>query len=88
MSENKTKTKKVNPLSEGAINALKAISKGPATAVDLKAKGLENLNSAHLTALAKRGYVETEEVEIEVPAIIKRKVKRYTITEKGIKELG
>ena len=82
------KTKKVNPLSEGAINALKAISEGPATAADLKAKGLENLNSAHLTALAKRGYVDTEEVEIEVPAIVKRKVKRYTINEKGLKELG
>ena len=75
---------KVNKLSEGASKVLEALKEvGTATAMELKEKGLEKLNSAHLVALSNRGLVVSEDVIIEVPTVVKRKVKAYTITEKG-----
>ena len=75
---------KVNKLSEGASKTLEMLKEvGTATALELKEKGLENLNSAHLVALSNRGLVESKDVEVEVQTIVKRKVKAYTITEKG-----
>lgn len=72
-------------LSAGAVDALKALAvKGTATAKDLKDAGLENLNSAHLTALVNRGYVESHDVEVEVVTVVKRKVKAYTVTNAGL----
>lgn len=76
--------KKIKSLSPGALRALKMIQEAKvATARDLKELGFEGLNSAHLKALENRGLVEAEDVEMEVVQIVKRKVKRYTITEVG-----
>jgi predicted nucleic acid-binding protein len=44
---------------------------------------IENLNSANLTALVNRGLVVAEQVVVEVPTVVKRKVNAYTLTEKG-----
>jgi len=78
------KVAKVAKLSEGAVGALEALKvAGVATASELKAKGLEGLNSAHLTALVARGLATAVEVEREVVAIVKRTVKEYTVTELG-----
>ena len=75
---------KVNKVSEGALKALEALKTvGTATAKDLKDAGLEGLNSAHLTALVNRGLVEATDTVVEVVTVVKRKVKAYTITEKG-----
>jgi DNA-binding PadR family transcriptional regulator len=46
--------------------------------------GIEGLNSANLTALVNRGLVSAEQVIVEVPTIVKRKVNAYTITDKGL----
>lgn len=71
-------------LSAGAVDALKALATvKTATAKDLKDAGLEGLNSAHLSALVNRGLAESRDVEVEVVTVVKRKVKAYTITEKG-----
>ena len=75
---------KVNKLSKGASEALEMLKEViTATALTLKENGLENLNSSHLVALKNRGLVETKDVEVEVLTVVKRKVKAYTITEKG-----
>lgn len=75
---------KVNKLSDGALKTLEMLKEvGTATALELKEKGLEKLNSAHLVALSNRGLVESKDVEVEVQTVVKRKVKAYTITEKG-----
>ena len=75
---------KVNKVSAGALKALEALKAvGTATAKDLKDNGLEGLNSAHLTALVNRGLVEATDTVVEVVTVVKRKVKAYTITEKG-----
>ena len=55
-----------------------------ATAKKLKDLGFENVNSSHLKALENRGLVVSKDVEIEVVVVQKRKVKEYTITEKGL----
>ena len=75
---------KVNKISDGALKALEALKAvGTATAKDLKDGGLDKLNSAHLTALVNRGLVEATDTVVEVLTVVKRKVKAYTITEKG-----
>lgn len=76
-----------NKLSANSKKALEMVSKKPTTIAEMKINGFEDVNSSHLTALVKRGLVDTEEIEIEVPAIVKRKVKLYTINEKGLKEI-
>jgi UDP-N-acetylenolpyruvoylglucosamine reductase len=58
-------------------------TEGTATALDIKGKGFADLNSAHLTALVNRGYVEAKDVEVEVITTVKRKVKAYVITDEG-----
>ena len=76
---------KVNKVSEGALKALEALKAvGTATAKDLKDAGLEGLNSAHLTALVNKGLVESTDTVVEVVTVVKRKVKAYTVTEKGM----
>lgn len=77
-------TKKVAPLTEGAIRALEALkgADGPTIMANLNA-GLETpVSSAHLTALVRRGLVDAEEVEVIVEST--RKVKAYTINEAGL----
>jgi DNA-binding PadR family transcriptional regulator len=70
-------------LSSMSLKALEFLQEGEFTANELKDKGLENLNSAHLTALVNRGLIESEKVVVEVPTIVKRKVNQYRLTEKG-----
>lgn len=74
-----------NKLSAGSIRALELIKENPdgLTIAEIKKLGFEDANSSQLTALKKRGLIDSIEVEIEVPAIIKRKVQKYFIkTEK------
>ena len=71
--------KVLSPKSLEVLQALKGIE-GAVTMNDLN---IENLNSAHLTALVNRGLVVAEKVTVEVPTIAKRKVNAYILTEKG-----
>jgi len=69
-------------LSDGMIKALDLLarsSENGLTIADMKELGFKEANSSQLTALKKKGLVDSVEVEIEVPAIIKRKVQRYFI---------
>ena len=45
----------------------------------MKEMGFSEANSSHLSALKRRGLVDSVEIEIEVPAIVKRKVQKYFI---------
>ena len=72
-------------LSLETIRALEMLKvEKSATAKKLKDLGFENVNSSHLKALENRGFVVSKDVEIEVIVKQKRKVKEYTITEKGL----
>ena len=72
---------KVNPLTEGALRALEALRSqaGPVTLNDLNATLSEPIASAHLTALKRRGLVET--AEVEVPVTRMQKVNTYVLTD-------
>jgi hypothetical protein len=72
---------KENKLSDGMIKALDLVktSENGLTISQMKELGFTEANSSHLTALKKKGLVDSVEVEIEVPAIIKRKVQKYFI---------
>ena len=73
-------TKTATPLSDGANKALALLKEfGSLTIAEMKTKGLENANSSHLTALKKRGLVDSVEVEVEVQVVQKRKVQKYFI---------
>ena len=78
-------TTKITPLSEGAKRALEMLQDGTCkTAADMKIQGFA-VNSAHLTVLVKRGYAISEDSVIECEFCgSKRKVKAYTLTDKGI----
>jgi hypothetical protein len=76
--------KKIMKLSEGSMKALKMLKSGSATANELKGQGFEDLNSAHLTALVNRGLAIAEDIEQDVQVVVKRKVKKYTLTDKGL----
>lgn len=71
--------KVLSPKSLEVLQVLKGVE-SPMTMNDLQ---VENLNSAHLTALVNRGLVVAEKVVVEVPTTVKRKVNAYTLTEKG-----
>ena len=71
--------KVLSPKSLEVLQVLKGVE-SPMTMGDLQ---VENLNSAHLTALVNRGLVVAEKVVVEVPTTVKRKVNAYTLTEKG-----
>ena len=77
-----SKEKKVAQLSQGALDALAMLKENQdgLTIADMKALGL-NANSSQLTALRNRGLIDSEEVEIEVQVIQKRKVQKYRIKE-------
>ena len=80
MENKKTTIKNQTPLSEGANLALKMLTeKGPLTISQMKELGFTNANSSHLTALKRRGLVDSVEVEIEVQVVQKRKVQKYFI---------
>ena len=70
------------PLSQHSQKALSFL-KGQTEPTIMASIEVEGLNSAHLTALKNRGLVETVQVEIEVPTVVKRKVNAYTLTAKG-----
>lgn len=77
-------TKKITKLSVGALKALEMLQGGCETAADIKIQGFA-VNSAHLTVLVKRGYATSADTSIECEFCgSKRKVKKYTLTEKGI----
>ena len=80
MEKTKNTTKTQNPLSDGANKALALLKeKGALTIAEMKNLGFENANSSHLTALKKRGLVDSVETEIEVQVVQKRKVQKYFI---------
>lgn len=72
--------KELKPLSEGAIEALNLLKENGngLTIAAMKELGV-NANSSHLNALKRRGLVDSEEVEIEVPTVVKRKVQLYKV---------
>ena len=77
-------TKKITKLSVGALKALEMLQEGAKNAADIKIRGFA-VNSAHLTVLVKRGYATSEDSTIECEYCgSKRKVKEYTLTQKGI----
>lgn len=68
-------------LSVGAEQALATLKEhGPMTLAEMK-EILPDVNSSHLTALRNRGLVESEQVEIEIETVVKRKVNSYTAVE-------
>lgn len=73
---------KVTPLTEGSARALKALqAQDGLTLNQLKDAGNE-IASAHLTSLVKRGLVSTEKIDIPVTRI--QTVNVYYITDAGI----
>ena len=54
---------------------------GPLTVAQMKELGFAEVNSANLIALKRRGLVESVEVVVEVPTVVKRKVQLYTVKE-------
>lgn len=52
---------------------------GPLTVSQMKELGFTEVNSANLVSLKRRGLVDSVEVEIEVPTVVKRKVQLYTV---------
>ena len=82
MEKTKITTKTQTPLSDGAKKALALLKeKGALTIAEMKELGFTNANSSHLTALKRRGLVDSEQVEIEVQVVQKRKVQKYFIKE-------
>lgn len=73
------KVRKVAELSEGAKTALAMLQTEAEglTVAEMKTRGFENANASHLTALKKRGLVDSVEVEVEVVVTQKRKVQKY-----------
>lgn len=71
------------PLTEGTLRALEALRNAQpgSTLEEINATLEEPIASAHLTALKRRGLVESEDVEKEVVRI--QKVKAYTLTPEG-----
>lgn len=76
-------SKQKNELSAVALEILSAIkdNKGGLTVADIKKLGID-ANSSHLVALKKRGLIDSEETEIEVATIVKRKVQLYKFVDK------
>jgi hypothetical protein len=72
-------TKPLSPKSIEVLEILKSTDK----ATIMSDLNVEGLNSANMTALVNRGLVVAEQVVVEVPTIVKRKVNAYTITDKG-----
>jgi predicted transcriptional regulator len=70
-------------LSPKSLEALQILKEGTFTMNELVERGLDNLNSANLTALVNRGLISSEQVVVEVPTVVKRKVNAYTLTDKG-----
>ncbi len=70
-------------LSPKSLEALQILKEGTFTMGELVERGLDNLNSANLTALVNRGLISSEQIVVEVPTVVKRKVNAYTLTDKG-----
>ena len=54
---------------------------GPLTVAQMKELGFTEVNSANLVSLKRRGLVDSVEVVVEVPTVVKRKVQLYTVKE-------
>lgn len=76
----KAKVFKPTPGTLRALEALKA-QDHPVTMAELNAGLTEAVTSAHLTALARQGLVESADVEVQV--VVTRKVKSYVLTDAG-----
>lgn len=73
-------SKQVKPLSAGAKRAYEMLKEfGPLTVAEMKEKGFAEANSAHLVALKRRGMIDSDEITVEVPTVVKRKVQLYTV---------
>ena len=71
--------KKETPLSPKAVEILADLkANGASTLAEIKERGIDGVNSSHLTALKNRGLVSSVEVEKEVVTVAKRKVLEYT----------
>ena len=77
-----SKKPELSPKAVEVLNLLKVHQEG-LTVAGLKELGVKDVNSAHLVALKRRGLVESVEVEIEVPTVVKRKVQLYTVIKKA-----
>ena len=74
--------KKETPLSAKAVEILKDLREnGASTVAEIKERGIEGVNSSHLTALKNRGLVTSVNVEKEVVTVTKRKVLEYSIVD-------
>ena len=74
--------KELPALSEGATAAYNLLKENPDGLTIAAMKGLGvDANPSQLTALKRRGLVESIEVEIEVPTVVKRKVQLYQVKE-------
>ena len=78
---------KQNPLTEGALRALNFLKgvEGPIIMSDINdaliAQGEAPIASGHLTALKRRGLLDSEQVEVPVTRITK--VNAYVLTDAG-----
>ena len=70
-------------LTEGSLRALEILQNAtePLTLAQMNEIAEEPVASAHVTALARRGFVSSEKVEVEV--VSTRKVNSYSITPDG-----
>ena len=74
---------KVFKPTEGTLRALDALKAQDhsVTMAELNAGLTEEVTSAHLTALARQGLVESTDVEVQI--VSTRKVKSYVLTDAG-----
>ena len=71
-------------LSKGSMRALEMLRGGDLTVADMKVKGFDNVNSAHLTALTNRELAVATKVKLVCKCCgAKRVVNQYALTEKG-----
>lgn len=75
---------KNSKLSAGSKRALEMLHDEDMTVADMKVKGFEKVNSAHLTALVNRDLVMAGKVRLVCECCgSKRTVNEYSLTEKG-----
>ena len=71
-------------LSKGSMRALEMLRDGNLTVADMKVKGFDGVNSAHLMALTNRELATATKVKLVCECCgSKRTVNEYSLTEKG-----
>lgn len=72
-----------NKLSKGSVRALEMLKEGHDMAFKMKEHGF-GVNGSHLASLVRNELAVATDVQLECSCCgAKRKVKRYTLTEKG-----